>query len=222
MTINPAKPAVRLAVSALLEETRVIAVLRANEARDYDAVVDVLVENCVRSIELTLTTPGTCERLPSLIKRLGDAELGVGTVTTVEQARQMIDGGASYIVTPVVKRDVIEFGARNGVPVYAGALTPTEVLSAWEAGATAVKIFPAQTVGPQYGVHLRGPFPDLRFVPSGGVALEEIAAWLRAGAAAVSLGGPLLGDAFNGGSLTNLAERAKRVVEIVASERAGR
>ncbi|AWB93968.1 2-dehydro-3-deoxyphosphogluconate aldolase [Aeromicrobium chenweiae] len=205
-----------------MQETPVIAVLRAEEATAYDRVVDVLVENGVRSIELTLTTPGTSEHLPTLVKRLDDAELGVGTVTTVEQARQAVDAGASYLVAPVVDTDVIEFAVRNGVRVYPGALSPTEVLSAWEAGATAVKIFPAETVGPQYGKHLRGPFPDLQFIPSGGVALDDIASWLRAGAAAVSLGGPLVGDALSGGSLVDLATRARRVVDVATAERAVR
>jgi 2-dehydro-3-deoxyphosphogluconate aldolase/(4S)-4-hydroxy-2-oxoglutarate aldolase len=211
----------RLQVSPALEETPVIAVLRADNAHAYDAVIDVLVENGVLSIELTLTTPGTPECLPELVTRLGKAEIGVGTVTTLEQARQVVDAGACYLVTPVVNLEVIDFGLRNGVRVYAGALSPSEVHAAWEAGATAVKIFPAETVGPQYGKHLLGPFPDLQFVPSGGVALEEMANWLRAGAAAVSLGGPLIGDAFNGGSAAGLAERARRVVEIATAERAG-
>lgn len=212
------EPNSRLQPSQVLREHPVIAVLRARDPRDYDAVVDTLADAGVRSVELTLSTPGTLEHLPSLVGR-GGAEIGIGTITNVDQAQRAIDGGASYLVTPVTRLDVIKLAVGQGVPVYPGGLTPTELFAGWEAGATAVKIFPAETVGPQYGAHLRGPFPDIEFVPSGGVTLEDIPGWLKAGAVAVSLGGPLIGDALKGGSLQALAERARRVVEVVASVR---
>ena len=143
-----------------------------------------------------------------------DVEIGLGTITTVDEAQRAIDAGARYLVTPITKLDVVELAVRNGMPVFPGGLTPTELFSAWEAGATAVKIFPAETVGPQYGSHLRGPFPELQFVPSGGITLADIPLWLHAGAAAVSLGGPLIGDALKGGSLTELAERCRVAVDV--------
>ena len=202
----------------MLREHPIIAVLRASDPRDYGPVIDVLAENGVRSIELTLSTPGTLELLPSLIGR-GGAEIGIGTVTTTDQAQRAIDGGADYLVTPVTRLDLIELAVRQGVPIYPGGLTPTELFYGWNAGAAAVKIFPAETVGPQYASHLRGPFPDLEFVPSGGITPGDIPAWLAAGAVAVSLGGPLIGDAFRGGSLDALAERTRRVMEIVAETR---
>jgi 2-dehydro-3-deoxyphosphogluconate aldolase / (4S)-4-hydroxy-2-oxoglutarate aldolase len=142
-------------------------------------------------------------------------EIGVGTITTVTDAQRAIDAGAKYLVTPVINLEIIALALKHRLPVFPGGLTPTELHSAWQAGATAVKVFPAQTVGAKYGSHLRGPFPDLRFVPSGGVGLDDIPAWLNAGATAVSLGGPLIGDALKGGSLQGLAERTKRAVEIV-------
>jgi 2-dehydro-3-deoxyphosphogluconate aldolase/(4S)-4-hydroxy-2-oxoglutarate aldolase len=206
--------------SALLRANPVIAVLRAAAATDYDPVVDTLAENGVRSIELTLTTPGTIDHLPALAARLGSAaEIGVGTVLTAEQAQRAIDAGAAYLVTPVTLPDVIAVAVRGGVPVFPGGLTPGELFAGWQAGATAVKVFPAETVGAKYGAHLRGPFPELQFVPSGGVALDDIPAWLQAGALAVSLGGPLVGDAFKGGSLTALGERARRASELAALAR---
>ena len=207
----------RADVSRYLEECPIVAVLRAPEASGYDRVIDVLVERGIRSIELTLTTPGTLDRLPAIAARYGaDAEIGVGTVTNLALAEAAIAAGADYLVTPVLDRDVIALAVDAGVPVFPGALTPTEVFSAWSAGASAVKIFPAQTVGAQYGAHLRGPFPDIRFIPSGGVGLDDVSAWLRAGASAVSLGGPLVGDALAGGSLDSLAERCVRAVGLVA------
>jgi 2-dehydro-3-deoxyphosphogluconate aldolase/(4S)-4-hydroxy-2-oxoglutarate aldolase len=205
----------RLEPSELLRVNPIIAVLRARDAADYDAVIDVLVENGVLSVELTLSPPNTFEHLPALVARGGaDVEIGLGTITTVDEAQRAIDAGARYLVTPITRLDVIELAVRNGIPVFPGGLTPTELFSAWEAGATAVKIFPAETVGPQYGSHLRGPFPELQFVPSGGITLADIPLWLHAGAAAVSLGGPLIGDALGGGSLTELAERCRVAVNV--------
>lgn len=206
--------------SAILRANPVIAVLRASDPAAYDGVVDVLIEQGVRSIELTLTTPGTIRYLPSLIARVGgDAEVGIGTVTTADQARQAIAAGAHYLVTPVTLRDVIEVAVAAGIPIYPGGLTPTELYAGWREGATAVKIFPAETVGAQYGAHLRGPFPDMEFIPSGGVTLEDIPRWLQAGALAVSLGGPLVGDALRGGSLDALAQRARVAVQIAEDAR---
>ena len=210
----------RLEPSELLHENPIIAVLRARDAADYDAVIDVLVENGVHSVELTLSTPNTFEHLPSLVARGGaDVEIGLGTITTVDEAQRAIDAGARYLVTPITNLDIVALAVRNSVPVFPGGLTPTELFSAWQAGATAVKIFPAETVGPQYGSHLRGPFPELQFVPSGGITLADIPLWLRAGATAVSLGGPLIGDALKGGSLSELAERTKAAVEAAGKAR---
>jgi 2-dehydro-3-deoxyphosphogluconate aldolase / (4S)-4-hydroxy-2-oxoglutarate aldolase len=206
----------RIEPSPVLLETPLIAVLRAPQATDYDAVVEVLGQNGVRCVELTLSTPGTIDHLPALIDHAGsELEIGVGTITTVTDAQRAIDAGAKYLVTPVINLEIIALALKHRLPVFPGGLTPTELHSAWVAGATAVKVFPAQTVGAKYGSHLRGPFPDLRFVPSCGVGLDDIPAWLNAGATAVSLGGPLIGDALKGGSLQGLAERTKRAVEIV-------
>jgi 2-dehydro-3-deoxyphosphogluconate aldolase/(4S)-4-hydroxy-2-oxoglutarate aldolase len=211
----------RLAPSALLREHPIIAVLRARDAAEYAPVIDVLAANGVRSMELTLSTPNTFEHLPAIVARgAADVEIGVGTITTAVEARRAIDAGASYLVTPILNVAVIEVAVAAGVPVFPGGLTPTELFTAWQAGATAGKIFPAETVGPQYGSHLRGPFPELQFVPSGGIALEHIPLWLNAGAVAVSLGGPLVGDALKGGSLTELAARARAAVEVAREARA--
>jgi 2-dehydro-3-deoxyphosphogluconate aldolase/(4S)-4-hydroxy-2-oxoglutarate aldolase len=198
----------------------IIAVLRAQNASDYEPVVHVLAESGIRSIELTLSTPGTFEHFAALKAGVGaDVEIGIGTIVTLDQARRAIDAGASYLVTPIVNLEVIALAVHVGIPIFPGGLTPTELYSAWAAGATAVKIFPAETVGPQFGGHLRGPFPDLQFVPSGGIGFADIAAWLTAGATAVSLGGPLIGDALKGGSLGLLADRARRVTELAAGAR---
>lgn len=211
------EPTQRLGLSDALRQKPVIAVLRARHASEYGPVITALVEGGIRSIELTLSTKGVFELLPSLLSEFGaEAEIGVGTVTVADEAERALDQGAQYLVTPVMNLHVVESAVRRGVPVYPGALTPTEVLAGWKAGATAVKLFPATTVGPGYLGQLRGPFPDVKIIPSGGIGIDDAPAWIAAGAAAVSLGGPLLKDAFDGGELRGLKDRARRVSEIVA------
>lgn len=206
----------RPAPSAILQDTKVVAVLRARHARDYAPVIDALHQGGVLSIELTLSTPGVWDELPGLQNRFGEAlEIGVGTVTTAAEAETAMDLGAAYIVTPITDPDVIAACVRRGIPVYPGGLTPTELHGSWKLGATAVKIFPASTVGAGYVPQLRGPFPDIQVIPSGGVNIEDVPGWIRAGALAVSLGGPLLGDAFKGGNLHDLTARARRVRKLI-------
>jgi 2-dehydro-3-deoxyphosphogluconate aldolase/(4S)-4-hydroxy-2-oxoglutarate aldolase len=210
----------RTTPSSILGSTRVVAVLRAAHARDYAPVIEALQRGGVLSIELTLSTPGVFDVLPLLQEKFGDAvEIGVGTVTTPSEAETALDLGAAYIVTPVTDPGVIAACTRRGVPVYPGGLTPTELHSGWKLGATAVKIFPASTVGAGYISQLRGPFPDIQVIPSGGVDIEDVPGWITAGALAVSLGGPLLGDAFKGGSLQELTVRARRVRQLVDEAR---
>jgi 2-dehydro-3-deoxyphosphogluconate aldolase / (4S)-4-hydroxy-2-oxoglutarate aldolase len=206
----------RPAPSAVLRETRAVAVLRASHASDYAPVIEALQRGGVLSIELTLSTPGVWDELPVLRDRFGDSlEIGVGTVTEAAEAEAALDLGAAYIVTPVTDPAVITACVSRGVPVYPGGLTPTELHAGWKLGATAVKVFPASTVGAGYLSQLRGPFPDIEVIPSGGVNIEDVPGWIRAGALAVSLGGPLLGDAFKGGDLQELTARARRVRELI-------
>jgi 2-dehydro-3-deoxyphosphogluconate aldolase / (4S)-4-hydroxy-2-oxoglutarate aldolase len=192
---------------------KLIVVVRAADAADYDRVLDALIGAGIRSVELTLTTPGTIDRLPKLLAQFGDAaDIGVGTVTDGHQLAAAVDAGAHYLVTPITDPALVDAANRAGVPILPGGLTPTELFAAWRAGAAAVKIFPAGQVGPGYLKDLRGPFPGIAAVPSGGVDLEGAAAWLRAGAAAVSVGGPLLGDAFRGGDFGALRDRTTAFV----------
>lgn len=207
----------RLPLSGVLAENPVIAVLRASHASEYAPVVDALVAGGIRSIELTLTTRGVIDELPGLRMRFGDAaEIGVGTVTTVDEAARAIEAGADYLVTPVMYSEIVEFALGRGIAVYPGGLTPTELHTGWRLGAPAVKLFPASAVAPDYIRQVHGPIPDLRVIPSGGILIETAPDWIEAGAVAVSLGGPLLGDAFRGGDLGLLRARAHRVSRLVA------
>jgi 2-dehydro-3-deoxyphosphogluconate aldolase/(4S)-4-hydroxy-2-oxoglutarate aldolase len=209
----------RIPASSTLASTRVVAVLRARRASDYAPVVDALRRGGVVSIELTLSTPGALEEVAGLRARFGDAvELGVGTVTNALEAEDAADAGAEFLVTPITVEPVIRLALARGLPVFPGGLTPGELFAGWQAGATAVKVFPASVVGPGYLAMLRGPFPTIQVVPSGGVGINDAAAWIRAGALAVSLGGPLLGDAFSGGDLSDLALRAQQLRRLVDQE----
>ncbi len=211
--------AARVALPARTVAGRLVVVARAARAEDYDGVLDVLRDAGVRSVELTLTTPGTFDRLPTLLERYGDElDLGVGTVTDAHELAQAVDAGAAYVVTPITSPDLVAQAVAGGMPIVPGGFTPTELFSSWTAGASAVKIFPAGRLGPDYLADLRGPFPDIAAVPSGGVDLEGAGAWLRVGAVAVSVGGPLLGDAFRGGDLAALRARAAAFVEVCAAE----
>ena len=203
-------------ISPRLRQGKIIAVLRARAVDDLLPVCDVLVEEQIPSLEFTLTTPNLLDRLAELVDRYGSAaDVGVGTVLSTAAAETAMDRGANYLVTPNMNLDIVNAAVERSVAVYPGGLTPTELWSGWQAGASAVKIFPAQTVGAKYLGHLRGPFPDLLAVPSGGVDLEATRDWLRAGAVAVSLGGPLLGDALTGGDLGALRVRCRSVRRVV-------
>jgi 2-dehydro-3-deoxyphosphogluconate aldolase/(4S)-4-hydroxy-2-oxoglutarate aldolase len=204
----------RVPVGAQLAATRVVAILRAENADRAEAVVDVLVEAGVRSLELTLTTRGALEVVERLAKRVpSDVEIGVGTVLTAEEVDRSVDAGATFVVSPSVDQEVIAAALRRGVASYPGAFTPTEIVAAWKAGASAVKLFPAGSLGPGYLKAVRGPFPDIPVVPTGGVGADDIGPWLAAGALAVGMGGPLIGDALAAdGDLDALAERATAAV----------
>ena len=171
-TLTTSPTGTRLQIPGRTAAARLIVVVRAPEAAGYDRVLEVLVDAGIRSVELTLTTPGTIARLPRLIAQFGeDADIGVGTVTNGEQLAAAVDAGAHYLVTPITDPALVDAANRAAVPIVPGGLTPTELFAAWRAGAAAVKIFPANQVGPGYLNDLRGPFPGIAAVPSGGVDL---------------------------------------------------
>ncbi|MER3389749.1 MAG: bifunctional 4-hydroxy-2-oxoglutarate aldolase/2-dehydro-3-deoxy-phosphogluconate aldolase [Microcella sp.] len=208
---------------AALYDTGVVAVLRADSLQRCEAAVGALIEQGIVCIELTMTIPGIIDEIGAFIRRFGNvAQIGVGTVTSARDLDHLASAGAKFVVTPVVAPDVIAAALARDLPVIAGALTPTEVFANWQSGASAVKVFPAASVGATYLEHLRGPFPDLPLVPSGGLSLESVAEWVRSGSIAVSLGGPLLGDALDGGDLSQLRDRARQTLIAVATARASR
>ncbi|MBO4208623.1 bifunctional 4-hydroxy-2-oxoglutarate aldolase/2-dehydro-3-deoxy-phosphogluconate aldolase [Micromonospora echinofusca] len=191
----------------LLETHRLMAVVPADEPEPALASIRVLVDAGVRLIEVPLTSRDAVGVLLRAHAELGgDAVLGAGSVLTDADVVQVEQAGGAFVVTPALVPAVAE-SVRLGLPALVGALTPAEVVSASLAGATAVKLFPASLGGPDYLRTLREPFPTVPFVPVGGVDLDAALAFLDAGALAVGVGAPLLGDAPHGGDLAALRRR---------------
>jgi len=174
-------------------------------------------------VEITMTVPGAVEVIRELTKN-GGAEIlvGAGTVLNAETARRCVDAGAEFLVSPGFHRGMVEFAAREGKLMMAGALTPTEVITAWEAGADFVKIFPCgQVGGAKYIKALRGPLPQIPLVPTGGVNLETAGEFIEAGAAALGVGGELVSaEALKSGRVEIIVENARKFLRTVAGARA--
>jgi 2-dehydro-3-deoxyphosphogluconate aldolase/(4S)-4-hydroxy-2-oxoglutarate aldolase len=181
-----------------LKDTGVVAVIRADDATDLVDVGHALCAGGVKHIEITMTVPGALGVIEKAVTKLNDREvyLGAGTVLDGETARLAILAGASYIVSPVFRPDVIAVCQRYGIAVIPGAMTPTEVLNAWEAGGDVVKIFPAGVGGPQFFKDLKGPFPYLEIMPTGAVSRETAPQFIKAGACAIGVGGELVGKSL--------------------------
>jgi 2-dehydro-3-deoxyphosphogluconate aldolase/(4S)-4-hydroxy-2-oxoglutarate aldolase len=185
-------------------------------------VAEALLAGGVEAIEVTFTVPEAHRVLEKVAQRLGDRiVLGAGTVLDPETARIAILSGAQFIVAPTVSLPTIEMCRRYAKPVLPGALTPTEVLTAWQAGADIVKIFPSELTGPGYIKALRGPLPQVRMMPTGGVNLQTAADFLRAGACALGIGGSLVEPkAVAAGDMARIETLARQYIEIVKKTRA--
>jgi len=199
----------------------IVAVVRAPSGEMLVDVAQALLAGGVDTIEITFTVPRAHRVLEQVADRLGDKiVLGAGTVLDPETARIAILSGAEYIVTPTVNLDVIRLSRRYDKAVLPGALTPTEVLTAWEAGADIVKVFPSDLTGPGYLKALAGPLPQVRLMPTGGVDLETAADFLRAGACALGLGGALVErKAVLAGDMARIESLAREYVQIVKESR---
>jgi len=150
----------------------------------------------ITNLEVTLNTPGATDQIRRLSEMLGDrVNIGAGTVRTVQDVHTALAAGATYIVTPMVDAHVVAACRDAGVPALVGALTPSEIIQAWNCGATMVKVFPANTLGPKYLSDLRGPLSDIPLMPTGGVTVDNLAEFRRAGAQAFGIGGPLFDTA---------------------------
>lgn len=198
-----------------------IAVVRLSSATQALAVVDALWAGGIGGIEVTLTTPGAMQVITALSRSNERGLLvGAGSVLDAEQAQRAVDAGASYLVSPVLRRDVLTVAHANDVPAMPGAFTPTEILAAHEAGADVVKVFPADALGPAFIRAVLAPMPFLRLMPTGGVTPENVAQWFAAGVVAVGLGSALV-DAklVEAGDFATITQRARAVSIAVANAR---
>lgn len=199
----------------------VVAILRAPTGEKLVDAAEALLAGGVDVLEVTFTVPAAHRVLEKVADRLGDKILlGAGTVLDGETARIALLSGAEFLVAPTVARPVIEVARRYDKVVMPGALTPTEVLAAWEAGADIVKVFPSDITGPGYLKALRGPLPQIRLMPTGGVNLDTAADYLRAGACALGIGGSLVEPkALAAGDMKRIESLARQYVEIIRQTR---
>jgi 2-dehydro-3-deoxyphosphogluconate aldolase/(4S)-4-hydroxy-2-oxoglutarate aldolase len=202
-----------------LAASKVIAILRADDTDYFADIAQVLYDCGIRVIEAALTTPGALDAIGAMQVELGpDAMIGAGSVRTPSDVDSCVRVGVDFLVTPTFSPEVLERAQGYAVPVVCGALTPTEIDAAWRLGAAAVKVFPVgQVGGPDYISAVRAPMPEIPLVPTGGVQLSDVDAYLGAGAFAVAAAGPLIGDAATGGRLDELAKRATRIAKLAGN-----
>lgn len=195
--------------------TKVIAVIRMSDADKLVRVAEAIKEGGVQALEVTMTTPRALEIIASMARRKTPGVLvGAGTVLDPETAVQAIHAGADFIVSPILNVEMIRVCRRYDVFVAPGAFTPTEIVSAWESGADVVKVFPATSVGPKYFKDLKGPLPQVRLMPTGGVSLENAREFIASGACCVAIGTALLDKkAIESGEWSVLAEKARALIE---------
>jgi len=211
----------RQATAAALERLGVVAVVRLKDAARVRAAVDALAAGGVRAIEITMTVPGAVDVLRQLTASLPHGfVVGAGTVLDAATARAVVDAGASFVVGPVFRADVIRACHERHAAAIPGCFSPTEILDAHDAGADIVKVFPATSLGPQFLRDVRAPLPQVKLMPTGGVTLDNAGDWIRAGAVAVGLGSALVdAAAIQRGDFDLLTANARRVVASVAAAR---
>jgi 2-dehydro-3-deoxyphosphogluconate aldolase / (4S)-4-hydroxy-2-oxoglutarate aldolase len=180
------------AILSKLRTEKVVALIRAESPDGLLDCAKALAEGGLTSIELTMTTPGAIRMLEKASAELPEFLFGLGTVLDAETARVGILAGAKFIVTPALRPDVITLCRRYSVPVFSGAFTPTEIVNAWEAGADAAKVFPAEFFGPAYIKSIKAPLPHIELLPTGGVNAENVGEFLKAGAFATAAGSSLV------------------------------
>jgi 2-dehydro-3-deoxyphosphogluconate aldolase/(4S)-4-hydroxy-2-oxoglutarate aldolase len=204
-----------------IEACGVVAVIRLRDGSRLRAVVEALAEGGITALEVTMTVPRAIELIGEIAPTLPPGFLiGAGTVIDAETARAAVAAGARFIVGPVFRPAVIEAAHAAGAAAMPGCFSPTEILAAWDAGADVVKVFPATALGPAYFKDVRGPLPQVKLMPTGGVSLENAGEWIRAGAVAIGVGGALVDPKLvAAGQYAAITERARRFIERVKTAR---
>lgn len=213
----------RKEVLSFITEVGIVPVVRTSSAESAVKAVEAIYRGGVRAAEITMTVPGAIRALEKVADQFGDKiVLGAGTVLDPETARACMLAGAEFFVTPALNVKTIEMAKRYSKVICPGALTPTEVITAWDAGADIVKIFPCGNVGgAKYIKALKGPFPQVEMIPTGGVNLETAGDFLKAGACAVAVGGELVdAKSIKEGRYDAIEQKAKQYLEAVAKARA--
>jgi 2-dehydro-3-deoxyphosphogluconate aldolase/(4S)-4-hydroxy-2-oxoglutarate aldolase len=213
----------RDAILSAIIDIGIVPVVRTESAEGAIQAIDAIYRGGIRVAEITMTVPGALRALEKVADKFGDQiVLGAGTVLDPETARACILAGAEFIVTPSLNPATIELAKRYSKVIMPGALTPTEVVTAWQAGGDVIKVFPCSAVGgAKYIKSLRAPFPQIEMIPTGGVNLETISDFLRAGACAVAVGGELIDGAnIRAGRYDVFEERAKQFLEVIRATRA--
>jgi len=210
--------------AARIVEIGIVPVIRASSAQLAIRAADAVCAGGIPIVEMTMTVPGAVEAISQLAKSVGsDVLIGAGTVLDSETAQRCIDAGAEFIVSPGFDLGTVQAVNRLGKLMMTGALTPTEVISAWKAGSDFVKVFPCGAVGgAKYIKALKAPLPQIPMVPTGGVNLQTAADFIRAGASALGIGGELVSaSALNSGETKDITATAREYVEIVREARRG-
>jgi 2-dehydro-3-deoxyphosphogluconate aldolase/(4S)-4-hydroxy-2-oxoglutarate aldolase len=211
----------RAQITATIEELGVVAIIRLQDPTAVRGVVDALAEGGVRALEVTMTVPRAIELIGEIAPTLPDGFLlGAGTLLDGDTVKRAVAAGAQFIVSPVFRPDVIKAAHQEGVPVMPGCFTATEILNAWDEGADIVKVFPATSVGPGYLKDIRGPLPHVKLMPTGGVSIDNVGEWLKAGGVAVGVGSALLdAKAIAAKQYGPIADNARRMVANVRAAR---
>ena len=204
-----------------IEACGVVAVIRLQDGSRLRAVVEALAAGGITALEVTMTVPRAIELIGEIAPTLpAGFVIGAGTVVDPETARAAVAAGARFIVGPVFRPAVVEAAHAAGAAAMPGCFSPTEILAAWDAGADVVKVFPATALGPAYFKDLRGPLPQVKLMPTGGVSLENAGEWIKAGAVAVGVGGALVDPKLvAAGQYAAITERARRFIERVKTAR---
>ncbi len=193
---------------------KAIAVVRLNSDKNIFGLVEALAEGGIPIVEITMTTPNALNIIEKLSEKYSDdVTIGVGSVLNRKMAEDAINAGVQYLVSPIMKPELIEIAKENKIPVMVGAFSPTEIQTAWEHGADIIKVFPANILGMKYFKSVLAPMPHLKMMPTGGVNLDNPGEWLQAGAVAVGIGSALVdGKSVESGDFEKIKNNAERVI----------
>ncbi len=220
MATNTTEP--RVGILERVLASGAVAVVRMADSDRLVRVVEAIREGGVTAVEVTMTTPNALQVIEEVARRMGDAvEIGVGSVLDAETVHRAVDAGARYVVSPILKQELIDASHTRGVPVMPGCFSPTEIQTATEMGADVIKVFPADIVGMPFFKAVLAPLPHLKLMPTGGVSLTNAGDWIRAGAVAVGVGSALLDkQAIAEGRFEKLTENARQLRRSVEEGRA--